>query len=217
MKKVMLLALVLALFTACKKDDVDPIDNNPPESSPNYFPMTVGSYWVYETYEIDSMGVETFKNMRDSLFIAGDTTIRNHTYYLLKGTKYGSSQIKTLNAYRDSNSYIVSHTGNVLFHPSNFSDTLSIGLNQLGSDSVFWSYWSKMESVPNQVQVPAGTFSSIRSATEFYFSWLPDPHKTRTHYKYYADGVGQLINQFSFANNFHSYFEQRLVRYHIAD
>ena len=57
--RILAFAISLLAFMACNKTD----DNNPviEKDPPNYFPMTTGSYWVYNTYKIDSMGNEELR------------------------------------------------------------------------------------------------------------------------------------------------------------
>ena len=75
MKRVFLLAMILAVFTAsCKKEDSEtPLTPVPQE---DYLQLKVGNFWVYEGYKVDSLGNEIPTTyLTDSLIIIGDTNI----------------------------------------------------------------------------------------------------------------------------------------------
>lgn len=65
MRKLIYLGLLVALFTSCDKDNSTPIIDSADKA--NYFPLQIGNYWVYEHYDIDSLGNETIKNRTDSV------------------------------------------------------------------------------------------------------------------------------------------------------
>ena len=118
-----MLLIAAIIFTGCEKDDED---KNPCEtttrnsdssgdSSGNgdeqfVFVTSVGSYWVYDWYEVDYLtGVSAPTDRRDSIWIAGDTIINGNQYHIQKGTWFSSSVSTSIQ--RDSSGYIVNHNG----------------------------------------------------------------------------------------------------------
>ena len=83
-RKSLLMFSAAALFIACSKDDKndsppkEPTDSSTPASA--YYPMKVGSYWVYDVYEIDSNGTEAIVG-HDSIAVTKDTLIHGKTFF----------------------------------------------------------------------------------------------------------------------------------------
>jgi hypothetical protein len=63
--KYSILLFIGLFFLSCSKDN--PVDNN--QTFANYLPVTVGSYWIYDTYTLDS------NSQRTSLVPQIDSTI----------------------------------------------------------------------------------------------------------------------------------------------
>lgn len=72
------------VFTACKKDEVnEPEDNQETTITTNdYYPITIGSYWVYEFDLHEANGTIQDNNDIDTLKVTGDTVIDGETYFV---------------------------------------------------------------------------------------------------------------------------------------
>lgn len=72
---ISLLLLSIALFLSlqsCSEDN----STNDNTTTKNYFPTTVGSWWIYETFELDSNGVKIQKTLRyDTAKVVGSFNI----------------------------------------------------------------------------------------------------------------------------------------------
>lgn len=208
-------AIMLLAFMACNKtDDTNPIIEKDP---PNYFPMTTGSYWVYNTYDIDSLGNEELKGENDTIIITGDTIINGNTYKRFYGKIYywGSPDESY---YRDSSGYIVKVNGNIIFSNSNFSDTLYS--DYIPHDtSANWHFYTQMEPCNEEIILPAGVFDSVLNYV-FHIDYLElDEPRTDELYDLYAPNVGKIIDQYSYIGIMQKskkYHERRLVDYYIA-
>jgi hypothetical protein len=211
MKRSSLAAIAFSLtvaFASCKKDDPQPDPQPlPAPASSNYSPMTTGSYWVYDNYNVDTNNTAVYWNT-DSLYVTGDTVVNNKTYHLVKGTNYGSNfQTRML---RDSSGCILNEVGMVLFSATNFTDTLNVQ-EYPGIGTIYY----KMAQGPS-VSVPAGIYATLDMKGDLY---MDDPNYTygipRFAHNYYADNIGKVKSV-----NFYVYapgtIETRLVRYHIA-
>ena len=113
MKNVKTIFLFMSvLIASCSKcDDEMPATQ---QSDPNYFPLSQGSYWVYDWVKIDTLGNESSFNRRDSIYVAGDTLINNQNYKVLKGESFNPTLPLF---YRDSSGFLVNEKGALLFAP----------------------------------------------------------------------------------------------------
>jgi|SRR6218665_434210 len=209
MKNLLLSAAVAAFcFSSCKKDNNSPARGHHSLGTTNYFPLSAGSYWVYEQVSIDTNGVETFMES-DSLYNVGDTVINGFTY--TKQLAYHDNGMVVIGAVRDSaNGCIINGYGNLLFSEYNSTDTL-----QRWTVPGFLYGTYRMTETPEAVWTPAGTFiAKDLKGTFTYVSTWPYTNPRYTH-EYYADGVGMVKQTFFFAGDPRSNIHRRLIRYHI--
>ncbi len=108
MKKILAFTILSLAILSCKKDKVEP---QPVNSSYTHV-STVGSYWVYDWYDVDSTGNETLwvTSWKDTTRIVGDTTINGEVFQHYKGKQWGTPQEYFL---RDSSGYVVNPTGSI--------------------------------------------------------------------------------------------------------
>lgn len=66
MRKLFFIAILFAIFSACQKDDDS--NQNQTVSEPDYFPMAIGNYWVYQFTNTDTLGIVNYERI-DSIFI----------------------------------------------------------------------------------------------------------------------------------------------------
>src|SRR5258708_5116172 len=100
MKKLLIIYCTFFIaFYSCKKDELiinnSPVPVIPPANTIDEFTMFhPGNYWIYQTYRIDSNGVETLQPGTYSCYLKGDTIIGIYTYqivhdyWLLFGDKF---------------------------------------------------------------------------------------------------------------------------------
>ena len=107
MRNVFLLGIiVIILISSCKKEE-DVIEQ-PTTKSVDYTPLTVGNFWVYENYSIDTLGNETVLIQKDSIVVDRDTVIGSYTYFILEGTSYPTINVwGIVDIVRDSSDYLV--------------------------------------------------------------------------------------------------------------
>lgn len=212
MKAQIIIIVILLALVSCKKDNIDlEIPTVEPQVEFNT-PKTKGSYWTYEWYKIDENGLETPLVIKDSIYVYGDTTINNLNYTVYKGTYFGNSNFTSIE--RDSSGYIVTHNGGILYSYVNFNDTLSAGFE-------FWDWYYKMyDNI--QVEVPAGSFSSIEARRYYYFASGEPANNCGDDYftlgKWYAEGVGKVKEHQAYFTELQNcrYREARLIDYYIA-
>jgi hypothetical protein len=203
--------LIIISLVACRKDDpiTDPIQPLSPkaysEKVTDYYPLTVGSYWVYHIYQIDTNMIEKFIST-DTVSIVKDTVINNRTFYLKK-SRYNYGQLIS-----DSSNYIINQNGVKLFSHTNFTDTIAVNT----IPNILTSY-SIMSKKGNIVKVPAGTFTSVLELDIITYSddanyAYGSPRTLTTHF---AKDVG-IVKEGYFYYFQPSRYEKRLISYYLA-
>ncbi len=219
MRILFALALTIALFASCKKDNNDDTNQETPNPvTKNYFPLKIGNYWVYEQYKIDTLGVAISTNQIDSVIITRDTVINNNTYFVLEGINYpfngGNWGIVQIS--RDSSGYLVNQHGDILLAPNRIGDTLATRVQLIGATDTMFVLYGFMEQTPTPITVPAGTFNVIdyKISTEYYQPAPPGITSPRYSHNMYGENVGRVLSSYFFFSS-PSYYEKRLIRYHV--
>ena len=207
----MILALSL-LFVSCKKEEKG-TDQTPITKASDYFPMSVGNYWVYEMFEIDTNGNEVNMGWLDSIYVSEKEVIRGETYYLFESGNRGPGGCFTTSV-RDSSGYLVNWEGTILFAPDDFSDTLAVDVEMLSETDTLYVGYSKMEKVPDRISLKAGDFEALICRNRYHTPLIGAALEYRELLEYRAPRVGLIIKQCaSLADP--KIREGRLVRYHI--
>jgi hypothetical protein len=112
MKKLLALAILSLAVLSCKKDKISPTEPQP--ANPSYTHVsTIGSYWVYDWYDVDSTGNETLiSGWKDTIRIVGDTAINGKVFQHYKGKEL-NSPVEYFS--RDSSGYVVNPNGQIRY------------------------------------------------------------------------------------------------------
>ena len=217
MKKMILLFVVAMVAMACQKDELPVEPGNPTEPEVNYYPLTIGSYWNYKHFEVDTNGIETELNFTDSVIITKDTIINGNTYKVFEGSNNPLTDWGILNIVRDSSNYIVDIDGVIIFSPDNYTDTLRQGVFYKLTNDTVYTYFSMMEDNGQVVNLPAGTFEVLNYKTTYIF---PDKISFPQLYRrendtFYAPNVGKVVSSYFYASQT-DVIEKRLTSYYIA-
>lgn len=213
-----LCGIVPALFfVSCKKDEDEqpapnPGNGNPAASISYSFPLTDGSYWIYQEEQVDPLGNLVSSGAIDSTYVAGDTVIGANTYKKIINVQGSGShylpQVQ-LQLLRDSAGYLVSAYGGFLDY-NNFTDTLAQG--NLGGAV---DYYYFMRHPDSTVVTSAGTFQTVDYEGHMYSTDPNYPHPSpRFIHQLYADGVGKILYT-SYYYSSPNYVQRRMLRYHI--
>ena len=205
---VIIITAILA--TACSKDS-----NTSPGSSPDYTPMKVGNYWVYQRFDIDSAGNATSTSAYDSVYIEKDTLTGNGTYYKkVAPNPFGSDPEVTY--LKDSLTYLVDIKGNILFSSSDFTTVFSESIIPGPNNDTIAYITRKMEDKNVNVVTPAGTFITSDSRVTYFmgdgWTFAGSP---RLRYHRYAPNIGLVIQTLPFYVSMPTYVERRIVRYKV--
>ena len=220
MKKMILLLVIATVALACQKEELPDNPENPPVPESNYYPLTIGSYWVYQHYKVDTNGIAIEQNTTDSVIITKDTVINDKTYAVYEGTNkpINSGNWGIVKIVRDSSGYFVNQLGTIIFSSTNFTDTLNQGVeHKLTEDDTLFTHSSMMEDVDQLITYPAGTFEVLNYKTTYIFPYLIEIPPLYTRYKnnYYAPDVGQIVSSYFYASQT-DVIERRLTSYYIA-
>ena len=207
-------SIISLLFISCTtNNDVDE------KVDPNYFPMNVGNYWIYNYYEIDSLGNEKQIEGYDSILITKDTLINNRHFWWFRSQQ----TVRVFgNCLADSAGYLIDQTGNKYFSSTNFTDTLmNYDLwNQVGTGpQLKMSIRIVMQKEAVQKTTPLATFTALVAREYVTFFNTHDKPCRLTCDKYYCKDVGLVVDTYTY-NNYEwekKKYEKRLVRYKLID
>ncbi len=204
------LILIPLFFSSCKKEET--IACPPAPEIPNYLPMSVGDYWVYENFYVDTLGNDSSIGVIDSVYISTDTVINGKTYYVFRGTNYPVKMQPNmlLNIVEKVNGDLINLDGTIVFSSTNFSDTLKSRYETHNGDTLFFAY-SKMDGAVLQFTVPLGTYNSlIRNDTYFFYRQF-SPINPRIYPYVYGENIGLISSSISYSST-PWHYERRLIR-----
>lgn len=215
----MIVALSTFLVIGCAKEKIETANCEVTELQSGQdieyiFPKTIGSYWVYNWYQIDSLGVETQMSHIDSTIITGDSIINGHLFTIYEESFFGNFTTKFK---RDSSGYIINQFGEIEYSYLDFDNTLSSS-----TYAPYYNLISKMvDKLDTPIEVPGGVFQTIELQTHItningsaISSCAGDTITMPTNYATTVGKVKKVISYISSIPNC-QYQEQRLVTYHI--
>ncbi|MGB0404194.1 MAG: hypothetical protein ACPGEG_08865 [Salibacteraceae bacterium] len=211
MFRILVFAFILVSISSCKKDKVlEP--NCESDLDSNYFPLSVGSYWVYDSYKIDSLGNEVKEKYQGRIEVVSEINIGGINYKSLYAEGIYLGKTNPLHV-RDSSGYIVSDQGEVLMSYRHFNKVLESGIDSTSQGEIIVRKSSVMYE--NQIKSTAlGTYGTLENKMSFMlYEKYPGASST-----FYANGVGIFIKQVHYTHpwiNEKSYLEYRLVDYRI--
>lgn len=183
MKNILALTILSLLILSCKKDKLTPL----PQPANSYTHVsTVGSYWVYEWYDVDSTGNETPWNVswKDTIRIVGDTTIHGEVFQHYKG-KYRNTPTEYYN--RDSSGYVVSPNGTIAYSymgaPMSLSASNDGYMNQayfIGANQTVNTAFGSKEASTTYLEVSMVDGTPVNSCGDLSVRF----------YTYYVSGLG---------------------------
>lgn len=216
-QKAILLSVILisTIIYSCQKDN-DPATPTPVTTYPGYSCLKSGNYWIYEQYDIDSLGNAISNNKYDSCYIEKDTIINNKTYLkMIRPKPYQPGQ-QDISFLKDSLHYIVNASGKILFSSQDFSSGFESVHIMAGAGDTICLMTRKMADKDLSVTTPAGTFttSDARETYSMYPNWSTAGN-IRIIHKRYAENIGIVTETLPFFVASPKYIERRLVRYHL--
>lgn len=216
-------ALLIMILWSCKKEKPEPEQNTNNPTSAYVLPSTIGSYWVFEKRNVDSLGNETFMGI-DTLSIYGDTVINGNTYISFNATSYTGTFYHPP-FLRDSLGYLVDNYGTIQYSYTNLGDTINSwsspfpgpnGAIQLEVDDY-------MSPSITSVSTPSGQFNSYHKKSVWRDSAGGPINECGDiefiANNYYSSNVGMIRFENWYFGSMVSeckYFYYQLIDYHIA-
>lgn len=200
-------------FFSCKKEEQQS-ELTPSTVYSNYTNLSVGNYWIYERFTLDTSGVYTTQNIFDSSYIEKDTLINGNSYYKLNSPDFVYSGTYVSEYLRDSLTYLVDHTGKINFSLQNFTDTFFTNFYTINTSDTVCYIFSKMDDDNFSVSLPAGNFVTKNYKTTFLM-YFPHDHNgaIRIRNKRYAENVGLVEQTLGFYVSSPNYTVNKLIRY----
>jgi hypothetical protein len=217
MQKIALVAVaaLLVLYASSCKDDKqpDPIPD-PPILYDDYAKLKIGNYWIYQLFDVDSLGNGPALNEFDSTYVSKDTLINGNTYYFLAST------IPYTNNFwlRDSLHYLVNEYGKIFFSSEDFTTafvSMPLFFNQGTTDTTAW-VTQKMVGKASPFITPMGEFTT--SDFQTIYDMYPNHNQAGTRrvvHKRYSKNIGIVSETIPFFIENIRYREKRLIRYHV--
>ena len=208
----LLIGLLILVAFSCRKDPkIEELINTDPQ--PLERVTTPGSWWKYNWYDIDSIGVATLREEKDCVYVVGDTIINGNVYTHQKGTSFG----RDFESYkRDSLHYIIDRLGYIIYSSARKIDTL-----HMSSGAGFTSY-RILNGIPSNLNMPAGNFEVIKRELHYTntdLSPFTPCDSIFVFYSAFSNGVGivsSITASFGIIQYNCTYMESRLIDYYIA-
>jgi len=201
------LLIFSALFIAsCSTDDASINPGVADPTTKEYYPLTVGSYWVYDVYEADTSWTKLTLLQTDSVVVIKDTVINGSTYVLVRRSFFGDT------FYRDSSGIIVQGDGIPVMSITpgiTLLNNYTIPLDTAYTISLQMAMGDSLITVPAgqfQAKIAIGSVDSKESVT----GWM----KHRTYHSAFARNVGCIFQRALWLRSGGG-FEFRLRRYSI--
>jgi hypothetical protein len=213
MRKLLALVMAITSLLSCNKEDDKEIKTD-------YLPLRIGNYWIYQEYNIDTMGNEIARSKLDSVIIKRDTIINDKKYYVFEGTYYPFTNNKwgIIDILRDSSGYIVNQNGIIQFAENDFTNPIAYfaHINHYDSNDTLFVMSHQMERIDNVIAVPAGTYDEVLNYKGTVVTSMNTPGILYPRYLncYYAKGVGKIIYTYFYIASPNIY-EKRLLRYYV--
>lgn len=204
------------IYSCQKETDNSPITPVSETTYPDYSCLKVGNYWIYEQYDIDSLGNAVTKNVFDSCYIEKDTIINNQTYLKMVRPKPYQTNQQDISFLKDSLHYIINAGGKILFSSEDFSSVFESVYMIAGPGDTICKMKKQMADKNLSVTTPAGTYttSDARETYSMYPNWSIAGNKRIRHTRY-AEKIGIVVETLPFFSTNPKYIERRLVRFHL--
>jgi hypothetical protein len=212
-KALVAAAAFLVFYTSSCKDKKQP-EPDPPIHYDDYAKLKTGNYWIYQLFDVDSLGEGPALNEFDSVYVSKDTQMNGNTYYFLASTNLMSNNLWL----RDSLHYIVNEYGMIMFSSEDFTTAFVSGPYFFGQDPPDTTAWftRKMADKDLAYTTPAGVF--ITSDFQTIYDMYPSHNHAGTHrviHKRYSKNVGIVSETLPFYIENMRYREKRLIRFHV--
>jgi len=217
MRKIFVLGIVSILLNSCHKENETPLSDDNEIKYSVYLPMSIGNYWVYKLFELDTSGNEYQTSTFDSIIISKDTLINGNKFFRFDYFRYNSKNAFPIDTIycRDSLKNLINSKGQLLFSEDNYSDTLLRKIEIIQGDTLY-TMTCKMERLNKEYSVPTGNYNDLlnfKGTVTVNSKYCTNKNPRYTN-KYYAKDVGEIFHS-QICICCDGFLEKRLVRYKI--
>ncbi len=227
MKKTILYSFgLLCILSNCKKR-TDPIPDtrsyevNDPDKvtcleNKDYYPLSKGSYWIYENSFFNSSINFRFTRSYDSTYILQkDTIIEGRVFFLIATTTTLTAPLSSTYTSQGPMKY----SGDFVVNDSGYKHFSACMINQVIQtiEDVNWTSELRVLDGDTLYTVPAGNFEARIEENKYTVPAYENDllGKYRYEYIFYAKNVGQIYHAIPYFAAPEMLEERRLVRYHI--
>ncbi|MBU2928744.1 hypothetical protein [Winogradskyella psychrotolerans] len=213
MKRIIYVCFIAMLLSSCTTSD------NNQDLDSNFYALTVGNQWHYRWYSVNNEGVESPRDVQESISIVGTEEINGSIYYrfnrIISGNENGNYLFAPENGehfeyYRDSLGYLVNQDGYIKFS-NNSDEPFFIGsidisefevtmLGELQSENLFYS-------------TEAGSFDCLEVIATYTredgYIYLA------TNNSYYSDGIGLIKDEQVLLASENAGYLRKLISYNV--
>lgn len=210
----MLCIVCFSFLFSCKKDEEpEPVVQQSSGTS-NYGQLKTGNYWIYQIYDVDSLGNATPTTDFDSCYVAKDTIINGNIYFEMH--RPGATIPNPISYLRDSATYIVNNYGKIVFSSTDFSSTFSSSYNIAPPTDTIYKTITRMTDKNVSVSTPAGTFitSNYQISSTIWPSWVVYFSTLNQNTRYSKD-IGIVTETMPIFLSSSSFKERHLVSYNV--
>ncbi len=206
MRVVIVILGALIMMFSCESDPNLDVTSDVNE----YTQLKTGNYWVYDTYDCDTLGNNCNYHGRDSVYVSEDTVIDGKYFVIFKGTRFGLPFQQYL---RDSANFIVNEKGTKLFAHDKMNEVLHEHQFTLKSNNKPYRAYYGMEEKDRPVSTPAGSFDVLNYRGVIHQIGDSDPVYRYTN-RYYSKGVGIVLETARYHESLHQ-LRRELVKYNV--
>lgn len=218
MNKLHFLICCICLFLfACKRDkglaeQITPDKTEVIASYPNFGKLSVGNYWIYRRYLVDSSGNRMITNTIDSCYVSKDTIINGKVFYKM----YRPNTYLSNNTFlRDSSGCIIANNGKIIFSPQDFSLVYYIGYSTASVTDTIAKAIYQMRNKDSLITTDLGTFYTTNAC---WVNYMYPNWKVYGSIRYqnccYTENIGIVVENLNIIYNYYD-IERRLIRYHV--
>jgi hypothetical protein len=210
MKRTIVVLMMALLIASCRKEESNPVGSiSMQEKVTDYYPLTVGNYWIYKYYTSDSTLNFIDQNIIDSVYVEKDSVSNGKVYADVRSF----SSVFATGLLRDSSDYIITDAGKKLFTIN--QDTNNLIDRYLPSpNGMFHDTW-KMKNSDSVCTVPSGQYQAKYLVGTLTSNAPSSPSMAKRNFYYaYVKGIGLVYERLGYLSS-PIYLEERLIRYHV--
>lgn len=150
------------MLSACSDDDDNPVTPNDKTKYDSYFPMSAGSWWIYETYDLNQDQSRNLSTLEfDSVAVTGTETIDGKTASVFSTWTEGEKQNDKYHYVEESKLYI---NASALL-PATLPKEIDLGSELVILADFFGSTWTLKTQAIDDIDATFGDYDVTLNGT----------------------------------------------------